>query len=70
MIWRRYNNSMVVCKIYLEMAMEKFGLSARALSRILMISRTYAGLKGSDNIEQAYVAEVLQYRTFGRKLMV
>jgi len=52
MIWRRYNNLIVVSKIYLEMAMETFGLSARALSRILKISRTIAGLKGSDNIER------------------
>ena len=61
---------MVVSKIYLEMAMEEFGIRARALSRILKISRTYAGLQGSDNIKQAYAAEAKHSKTFDRKLMV
>ena len=70
MIRRRYNDSIVISKIYLEMAMEEFGIRARALSRILKISRTYAGLQGSDNIKQAYAAEAKHSKTFDRKLMV
>jgi len=56
-------------KSLLEMAMEKFGFSARALSRILKVSRTIADIEGSTNIESTHVAEAIQYRSFDRKLV-
>jgi len=43
-------------------AMIKFGLSARAYSRLLKIARTIADLEGITSISSAHVAEAIQYR--------
>ena len=54
-------------KNLLEMSYEKLGLSARAYSKILKVSRTIADLDGKTNIEVKHVAEAIQYRNLDRK---
>ena len=55
-------------RLLLEEAMNTFGFSARALSRILKISRTIADLAHDKDIKTVHIAEAIQYRSFDRKL--
>jgi len=49
-------------KKLMEMAVTKFGFSARAYDRILKVARTIADLEGKENISVSHLSEAIQYR--------
>ncbi|KPP99267.1 YifB family Mg chelatase-like AAA ATPase [Marinobacter sp. HL-58] len=51
----------------LSSAMERLGLSARALHRILRVARTLADLEGEDRIGNGHLVEALGYRKLDRQ---
>lgn len=54
-------------KAMLASAMERLGLSARALHRIFRVARTIADLAGEQSIRREHLVEALGYRKLDRK---
>ncbi|WP_316898043.1 YifB family Mg chelatase-like AAA ATPase [Pseudodesulfovibrio indicus] len=52
---------------FLRRAVEKLGLSARAYTRVLRISRTIADLAGAGTIGPDHLAEAINYRSMDRE---
>jgi len=53
---------------FLELAVEKLGLSTRAHHKILKIARTIADMHKMQNIEKGHIVEALSYRAMDRLL--
>ena len=56
------------CHSLIETAVTKFGLSTRAYSRILRVSRTIADLSNEENILPEHISEAIQYRCLDRRI--
>ena len=54
-------------KAVLRLAIQRWGLSARAYDRILKVARTIADLEGEERIRTAHVMEAVGYRILDRE---
>jgi magnesium chelatase family protein len=51
---------------FLERAVHRLGLSARAYTRVLRIARTIADMEGRERLEIGQLAEAINFRTMDR----
>ena len=63
---RRFCRIDAECERMLENAVARLGLSARAIDRILKVSRTIADLEDSPEIRPMHIAEAVSYRSLDR----
>jgi Predicted ATPase with chaperone activity len=53
---------------FLEGAVQRLGMSARAFTRVLRISRTIADLAGDLELSVTHLAEAINYRGLDRQV--
>jgi magnesium chelatase family protein len=55
------------CLLLMKQAMDELGLSARAYDKVRRVARTIADLEGAPTINEAHLAEAIQYRLLDRQ---
>ena len=65
---KKYCHLSVEDNEFLELAVEKLGLSTRAHHKILKIARTLADMDGDNDITHQHITEALSYRAMDRLL--
>ena len=55
------------CLLLMKQAMDELGLSARAYDKVRRVARTIADLEGAEQINEAHLAEAVQYRLLDRR---
>lgn len=73
----RMNNRQIkkFCKLdeesesLLKQAIDEFGLSARAYTRILKVARTIADIERCEHIQPEHISEAIQYRSLDRSYL-
>ena len=57
------------CTDFLEAAMEKMHLSARACTRIIKVARTIADMEDCTDIRVSHIAEAISYRFLDKQAL-